>query len=513
MVPWAGHHHYEMFPSACGLYHLFDVGECAEPVFAPDFAESPLAGVATYGSHAVAWADYDRDGRDDLLIAGDVGAHLLLRNLGAGNFADDTPALVSDAGYVISPAWGDLDGDGLPDLALACLNDPGLLARNEGGGAFTSVTPAELSSPSHATAADWADYDGDGDLDLFVGRGDDAGDLLLRNDGALTFADATADLGLLPGDTRGATWADLDGDLDPELVLARDGRAVLLRNDSGLMVDVSDSLPNLTRSFSSVAAGDYDNDGDLDLYFGVRGGANVLLRNAGMLDFRNATSGPAGSSRTTRTATFADHDNDGWLDLYLANVQSADQLLRGTGGGNFTDATRVPLGATGDSYSAAWADADLDGDLDLYVGVHDGDDRYYLNQATRGRHWLHVDLRQFGPNPAAVGAHVRCRAGNLRLLREVGTDEAYMSQGSLTAEFGLGPQAVVDTLEVRWPDGVTTVLTGVTADRRLLVEREDLTAAATRPSPCPRQPACCRPGPTPATRSPTWPSTCRLRPR
>ena len=277
------------------------------------------------------------------------------------------------------------------------------------------------------------------------------------------------------------------------------------------MVDVSDSLPNLTRSFSSVAAGDYDNDGDLDLYFGVRGGANVLLRNAGMLDFRNATSGPAGSSRTTRTATFADHDNDGWLDLYLANVQSADQLLRGTGGGNFTDATRVPLGATGDSYSAAWADADLDGDLDLYVGVHDGDDRYYLNQATRGRHWLHVDLRQFGPNPAAVGAHIRCRAGNLRLLREVGTDEAYMSQGSLTAEFGLGPQTVVDTLEVRWPDGVTTVLTGVTADRRLLVEREDVTGGGGPPPRYPPLAACCRRGPTPATRSPTWPSTFRRR--
>ena len=475
VVPWAGHHHYEMYPSACGLYHVFDVGSCEEPVFEPSFVESPLAVVPTYGSHAVAWADYDGDGRDDLLIAGDVGAQHLLRNLGAGKFVDDTPAIVNDAGYVISPAWGDFDGDGLPDLALACLDGPGLLALNEVGGAFADVTPAELQSPSPATAADWADYDGDGDLDLFVGRGDDAGDLLLRNDGSLTFTDASADLGLLPGDTRGATWADLDNDRDPELVLARNDRLVLLRNDGGLMVDVSDSLPNITRSFSSVAAGDYDNDGDLDLYAATRQGGNVLLRNAGKLDFRNATGGPAGSTRNTRAATFADHDNDGWLDLYLANVQSADQLLRGTGGGNFTDATRPPLGAAGASYSAAWADADLDGDLDLYVGVHEGDDLFYLNQATHGHHWLQVDLHQWGPNPAAVGAHIRCRAGSLRQLREVGTDEAYMSQGSLTAEFGLGAAVTVDTLEVRWLDGGVTILTDVAADSRLLVERADTT--------------------------------------
>ncbi len=475
VVPWAGHHHYEMFPSACGLFHLFDVGDCDEPVLEPAFVEVPLAGLATYGSHAVAWADHDGDGRDDLLIAGAAGDSRLLRNDGPAGFTDVTPAILQDAGNVICPAWGDLDGDTRPDLALACWNAPGLLLHNRGGGDFVDATPAPLLTPSPATAVDWADYDGDGDLDLFVGRENEAGDLLLRNDGDLGFADATEDLGLLPGETRGAAWADLDDDGDPDLVVARDGRLALLRNDAGALLDVSALLPDLTRGFSSVAAADFDNDGDLDLYLGARQGGNVMLRNNGKLDFRNATSGPLGSARNTRAASFADHDNDGWLDLYLANQMAADQLLRGTGGGNFTDATRPPLGVAASSYSAAWADADRDGDLDLYVGIHTGEDHYYLNQATQGRHWLQVDLRQWGPNPAAVGARLRCRTGNLRQLREVGADEAYMSQGSLTAEFGLGAATVVDTLEVRWPDGAFTILTAVAADQRLLVERADLT--------------------------------------
>lgn len=117
-----------------------------------------------------------------------------------------------------------------------------------------------------------------------------------------------------------------------------------------------------------VASGDYDNDGDLDLYVANMGTANVLLRNDGGGTFVNATSGPLGDTGPSISVAWGDYDNDGDLDLYVSNTEADNRLLRNEGGGAFVDMTSTPLGGGSRTAGIAWADYDNDSDLDLYVG-------------------------------------------------------------------------------------------------------------------------------------------------
>jgi len=237
---------------------------------------APLLGVSTA---AVAWGDYDSDGDLDLALAGWCGAlnfyvgHVY-RNEGGDVFtemAGTFPGVSTHQGL----AWGDCDNDGDLDLAVAGMESDGTriceILQNDGGGALVDIG-AGLPGVRYCALA-WGDCDNDGDLDLALSghTGTERVSDVYRNDGGGVFVPIGA--GLRPVDDSSVSWGDYDNDGDLDLSLGgiwgHDDDNVIeyehkvYRNDGAAFADMGVGLTGLRRC--SVAWGDYDNDGDLDL--------------------------------------------------------------------------------------------------------------------------------------------------------------------------------------------------------------------------------------------------------
>ena len=255
---------------------------CPAPVRAANgFTDLGALGLAGVERGAVAWGDYDSDGDLDLVLLGHTGSAAITRvyrNDGGGTFTDISAGLpgVNYAGA----AWGDCDSDGDLDLALAGRDGSGArlsrIYRNDGG-AFTNIN-AGLPSLDWAHLA-WGDYDNDGDLDLVLVGHTGSAPLtrLYRNDGG-SFAEVNP--GLVNIYAGQAAWGDYDNDGDLDLLLAGAdgwvGQTRIYRNNAdGTFTDIGAGLPGIYRS--SVAWGDYDSDGDLDLVLaGYTGSARII---------------------------------------------------------------------------------------------------------------------------------------------------------------------------------------------------------------------------------------------
>jgi len=130
---------------------------------------------------------------------------------------------------------------------------------------------------------------------------------------------------------------------------------------------------------NGISWGDYDNDGDQDLFLSNHVGTDKLLRNDGWRVFEDVTQAPMGENWHSKSAPWGDYNNDGNLDVYL--TQSADdpnELYRNDGNGEFTLVDASPLNDTGNGRSSPWVDYDRDGLLDLYIG-NSGENRLLRN--------------------------------------------------------------------------------------------------------------------------------------
>jgi hypothetical protein len=418
-----------------------------------DATSGPL-GDANSGT-GVAWGDFDGDADLDLYLVNNGQANKLFRN-DAGVWVDATSGALGVTGFGVGAAAADFDNDG--DLDIFSNKGPCQLLRNDAG-TWVSASIGALGGSFGGRGIAPGDFDADGDLDLFLSN--DAGpSKMFRND-AGTWLDVTAaPLGLTTVG-QGATAGDFDadGDLDLYQVNSSGGNRLFRNEGGGAWVDATSGALSASGNGRGVAAGDFDNDGDLDLYVAKFGGTNALLRNdAGT--WVNATSGPLGDTGAGTGATFGDADNDGDLDLYLVNSGTANKLFRNDGA-SWVDDTRAPLGDTGTGRGVIFGDYDNDGDVDLYLANTGSANKLFRNDNGLGNAWLNVKLVGTVSNRSGVGARVRVVAGGVSRMDEIAAGSSYVSQNSLTAEFGLGTASVIDSLIVRWPNGIVQVASPV----------------------------------------------------
>jgi len=280
-------------------------------------------------------------------------------------------------------SWGDFDNDGDLDLAVSLATGEVRLYRNDQG-VFVSVGP-EMGMPQaggqQLRGVGWGDYDEDGFIDLIGGAFvEDQVTVVMHNEGGTHFADAAPALGLtIPGrSSRPTNWVDFDNDghLDA-YATNRTGPNSLFRNAGGRFTRVAGG-PDDPRPTVGSCWFDMDNDGDLDVFLANQAGtADAMWRNDGstFTDVASAL-GMAGPARTTAEGgvgcAIGDYDNDGNLDVFVANY-GHNQLYRNHGDGTFTEVTRaVGIDVENHAVSADWGDYDDDGDLDLFVASYVG---------------------------------------------------------------------------------------------------------------------------------------------
>src|SRR6516225_3998318 len=486
----------------------------------------------------VVWGDFDNDGLDDLFVVSGGGSlalperqrapSVLYHNLGNGRFekVQDFPELRIIG---MGAAWGDYDNDGWLDLVVTGY-DTIVLFHNDHG---HLVRVKSFPSPKGFwTGVSWGDYNRDGYLDLYVcgyvkykpGERNTAGtstqfglevpftlnpasyeperNLLFRNNGNGTFTEVAKQLGVAnpEGRSLSALWHDFDGDGWLDLYVANDiSENKLYLNRHGTFVDEGRSAwVEEYRGSMGLAAGDFDRDGDDDLFIShwiAQGFAlyqSLLTEQKGTgttdLHFTDvaATTGIGQHSLQSIGwgTSFVDVDSDGWLDLFVANgstfEQGADSARRlvpmpsflfwNAHGDFFHD-----LGPWNRSFAQphvsrglAAADFNNDGAMDVAIVDQGEGVRLVRNDIAQGN-WAEFRLHSRVP-PREMplgfgdGATIVAWVGGVPLRRTVGSS-SYLSQDSHRVHIGLGSAAQIDRLEVRWLRGSKEAWTNIEADR------------------------------------------------
>jgi ASPIC and UnbV/FG-GAP-like repeat/FlgD Ig-like domain len=430
----------------------------------------------TGAGSGVAMVDYDSDGDLDIHVVNTSAADLLLQN-NQGVFTNVASGLVADSGAGKAAVWADIDNDGDQDFYLSKSGEANVLALNNGG-TFTHSDLGAISDAGFGEGVALGDYNLDGLLDLYLCKDNEANILFLAY-GALgpnwlflAQGDVMADA----GQSRSASWGDMDNDGDPDLYLSTwDGFNRLYDNQLTIFPDINEFVITNNGLGTGCAWGDYNNDGYADIYAAVDGAADQLIKNTGGV-FEGITGTPADEASRTAAIAWGDYDNDGDLDLYQGKNGVFDRLLRNDGADVFT---AIPIGVAetgGQAASAAWGDVDGDGDLDLYLVNSSGANVLLRNDLDNGNHWLHLRLTGDTSNKSAVGARARVYAGGVMQTREVQAGEGLRAQGSLDLEFGFGAVSVIDSVVINWPSGNETSYTSLPIDQLMLISENPLSA-------------------------------------
>jgi hypothetical protein len=405
-----------------------------------------------------------------------------------------TGPVVQDDGNSTGCTCADYDNDG--DLDLFVTNEgPNFLYANNGSAAFTRITTSPIANDNEkSTGAAWGDYDNDGDLDLFVTNAKDQRNSLYINNGNGTFskADSSNILVSEANSSTGCNWIDYDGDDDIDLFVTNTDkrRNFLYRNLGGGAFEKVTSGVLVTENKSSLGASwaDYDNDGDLDvIVINGNGQSHDFYTNDGKGAF-SKNSFSFGSSSTSDTtgigSSWGDFDNDGDADLFLTRSEVV-YINRVSQGDFFRVAGYYGLVGSGRFFgqSCNVVDYDNDGALDFFVARFRSTSLLYRNDGGNNN-WLKVRCRGMASNRSAIGTKVRAKAmingKPVWQLHEISAQTGHAAQNGLEAHFGLGSASLVDSLMIHWPSDSVSVLSNVAVNRVINVTESIITAVAER---------------------------------
>ena len=425
--------------------------------------------VSTAWGQGACVGDYDNDGYDDIYVTG-FGKNRLFHNQGNGTFRE----VAEQAGVAgTGKEWGtgcafvDYDRDGKLDLMVANYVH------------FDAANPPEPGSEAGCT---WK-----GTPVMCGPRGlPSAPNILFHNEGNGKFRDVSVASGIqktLGHYCFSVTTLDYNEDGWPDMYVACDSTPAILykNNHDGTFTDVAEDAGAAFNEDGREQAGmgstaaDYDGDGHLDIFKTNFSDDTATLYHAngdGTFTDNTFAAGLGVNLEELGWGTmFADVDNDGFPDLIVVNghvypqVDSAHLgatykeprfLYWNQGNGKFKDVSKTSGPGLTEPFSGRGiAIGDLWNDGRIEAIVNNLSDRPLLlvNEAKNGNHWLGLKLTGTKSNRSAIGSRVTLHGAKRNWVDEVRSGSGYNSSSDLRLHFGLGVEAKLANIVVRWPNG------------------------------------------------------------
>jgi hypothetical protein len=463
------------------------------------------------------WADFDRDGDQDIfIVSGNFGRDKLYLNDGAGAFTEVAATAGVNALHVgVGASAADYNNDGLLDIYVTSLGPPGgagpgfhKLYRNDGVVAgvprFTEVAAAagvNVTSPARddGLGAGWGDYDSDGDLDLAVAGwfNNSGGNVLFRNNGNGTFTNVTTSIlfNMAPLRAFGPLFIDTDNDLDQDLYWMSDfdTEKFFTNNGNGTFSETTAAVGlGQTSNGMGLTYADFNNDGYPDFYAtSIWDPTQPLLGWDGNKFYLSDGDGSYTEQATPLNlfdggwgwGTVAiDFDHNGHLDIFETNgwdpgfIGEQCYLWMNSGSLTFTEsAAAAGVNWTGMGRGMAWADYDNDGDPDVAVFGFNEKMRLFRNEtpAAPSRAWLIVDLNTQSDTrlaPDGFGSRISVTANGITRHQWISGSNGYLTTSQLAAHFGLATATTIDEVRVRWANGRDTAITNVGINQHLTID-------------------------------------------
>lgn len=431
-----------------------------------DLLDGTLSGDEAGATH-LTLGDFNHDGSDDIYVGtytetnGDY--HSFMLEAGLGRFKDMAPEFgIRHRGEESFAGFSDYDNDGWFDLLVINRGIP-VLHRSADMGVYEDVSKKAFGGKlKKASQALFFDMDHEGDLDVLFTT--DGPNVLMRNNGDGTFSDFTAASGLAGSESgsREACFGDFDDDGDIDLFLVgKDGKCGLYTNiREGKFRDITEGsgLDHITDATISLT-GDYNNDGFMDLFICGKGtgSAGWFMNNGHGIfekDDRSESVIPDNPGFRMLDARFFDFDNDGYLDLLITGDPSDSGapggiLLHNDGSGKYENTTGLLPPDFSGGRQIEFGDFNDDGDQDIFVAGLHGGVRLLRNDGGNANHHLKVRLRGIR---TGSGKNNHYGIGAKIELRAGNHYQMQVVTGP-NVYFGLADRSDVDVVRILWTNG------------------------------------------------------------
>ncbi|MDT0558243.1 FG-GAP-like repeat-containing protein [Ichthyenterobacterium sp. W332] len=494
-----------------------------EGALPPPPAESPISftqtAISAPGAYDLGLVDMNGDFLDDPVSVSGNRIYINYQDDSEPTGFEFVEITTTNADYL--PGWSltiaDYDSNGYSDLMYGAGSGVTLMRANSDGTGYTEVNPVDENGQApflFSQRGNFVDVNNDGHLDAFMCH-DVAPSVTFTNDGNNNLIrDNSNGLGdFSSGGNYASIWIDYDNDLDIDMFMAKCGgsgdrpKNQLYRNDSELIDDVK---RNFSQDFTEVsnepgvnlwddvqtwssAWGDFDNDGDMDVYVGSSTGSDhTLMRNDGLIDpvepegvedtglfpqFTDVTIDPISgvnsgitSNQTIGHESIAhDFDNDGNLDIFTNG-----SILFGNGDMTFSRVSDLTLPS---SYGGAIGDLNNDGYLDFFASG-----AIYTNNKESGNNWVKIvtigKSYEGLPNRSnrnGIGARVVLETSSGKQIRDVRAGDGFKYANTLNTHFGIGTEDAITSITVYWPSGQIDKIDNPAINSTIVIPEGDFT--------------------------------------